>query len=126
MQIPESQLGPLRALGSHFEVMPLVKQCEETMERFKLNKKLFDSGKSIVLSYPSNRPHCCATFPSGLPVNVQKLKQLLLTRKYSDVNIDIEGHGLVAQPHKIVLSLWSFPFAKVSQLYSCATPLPLS
>ncbi|KAG6704623.1 hypothetical protein I3842_07G141300 [Carya illinoinensis] len=112
-QIPESQLGPLRALGLHFEVIPLVKQCEETMERFKLNKKLFDSGKSVVLSYPSSQPHCCATFPSGLPVNVQKLKQLLLTGKYSDVKIDIEGHGFVAQPHKIVLSLWSFPFAKM-------------
>ncbi|KAB1226139.1 hypothetical protein CJ030_MR1G023912 [Morella rubra] len=83
------------------------------MERFKLNKKLFDSGKNVELSYPSNRPHCCATFPSGLPVNVQKLKHLHLTGKFGDVNIYIEGHGLVAQQDKIILSLWSVPFAKI-------------
>ncbi|XP_023923175.1 BTB/POZ domain-containing protein At2g30600 [Quercus suber] len=112
-KIPESQLGPLRALGLHFEVMSLVKQCEQNIERFKLNKKLFDSGKSVELSYPSTRTHYCATFPLGLPVNIQKLRQLLITGKYSDVNIYIEGHGLVAQAHKVILSLWSVPFAKM-------------
>lgn len=112
-QIPESQLGSLRALGLHFEVVPLVKQCEETMERFRLNKMLFESGKNVELSYPSTRPPCWATFPSGLPVNIPKLKQLHLTGKFSDLSIYIEGQGLVAQPHKIILSLWSVPFAKM-------------
>jgi hypothetical protein len=102
--------------------MPLVKQCEETMERFKLNKKLFDSGKNVELSYPSTRTHYCATFPFGLPVNKQKLKQLHLTGKYSDVNIYIEGHDLVSQAHKVILSLWSVPFTKVSQIHSCVAP----
>lgn len=99
--------------------MSLVKQCEQNIERFKLNKKLFDSGKSVELSYPSTRTHYCATFPLGLPVNIQKLRQLLITGKYSDVNIYIEGHGLVAQAHKVILSLWSAPFAKVRQINSC-------
>lgn len=95
--------------------MPLVKQCEETMERFKLNKKLFDSGKNVELAYPSSRPHC-TVFPFGLPINSQRLKQLASNCEYADVNIYVESHGLVAQSHKIILSLWSVPFAKVSQL----------
>ncbi|CAL8995438.1 unnamed protein product [Prunus brigantina] len=112
-QIPEPQLGSLRALGLQFEVIPLVKQCEEAMERLKLNKNLFDFGKSVELSYPCTRPHCCTAFPFGVPVDILRLKQLYLTSRYSDVNIHIEGHGLIAQSHKIILSLWSLPFAKM-------------
>jgi hypothetical protein len=97
--------------------MPLGKFCEEIVERFKLNKKLFDSGKNVELSYPSSQPHCCMAFPSQLPINVQRLKQLQSTGDYSDINIYIEGHGLVAQPHKVILSLWSVPFSKASHLH---------
>ncbi|KAH9693811.1 BTB/POZ domain-containing protein [Citrus sinensis] len=111
-QISEPLLGPLWALSSQFQVMPLVKQCEETMERFKLNKKLFDLGKNVELSYPSSRPHC-TVFPFGLPINSQRLKQLASNCEYADVNIYVESHGLVAQSHKIILSLWSVPFAKM-------------
>ena len=94
--------------------MPLVKQCEEIIERFKLNKKLFDSGKNVEISYPSSRPRCGTAFPSGLPVNMQRLKEFQLTGKYSDVDIHIEGHGLVVRSHKIIFGLWSVPFTKVS------------
>lgn len=45
-----------------------------------------------------------------------KLKQLYSAGEYSDVNMYIEGHGLVAQPHRVILSLWSVPFAKVNNL----------
>lgn len=114
VQIPESQLSSLRSLGLQFEVTSLVKQCEESMERFKLNKKLFDSGKCVELSYPCSRPQCWTAFPFGVPIDVLRLRQLHSTNKYSDVNIYIEGHGLIAQSHKVILSLWSLPFAKVS------------
>lgn len=116
IQIPESHLVSLGDLSLQFEVLPLLKQCEEIIEHFKLNKKLFDSGKNVEISYPNTWPHCCTSFPSGLPVNMPKLKQLHLTGKYSDVDIHIDGHGLVAQPHRIVLGLWSAPFTKVSNL----------
>lgn len=96
--------------------MSLAKQCEETIERFKLNQKLFDLGKNVELSYQSTRPHCCTTTLPSLPVSSQRLKQLQLNGQYSDVDIYVEGYGLIAQAHKIVLSLWSIPFAKVSQL----------
>ncbi|PON60550.1 Voltage dependent potassium channel [Parasponia andersonii] len=112
-QIQESQLSPLMILSLQFEVETLVRQCEETMERLKLNEKLFDSSKTVELSYPSTSPHCCRAFPFGLPVDRRRLKQLHLTGEYSDVNIYMEGGGLVSQPHKIILSLWSVPFAKM-------------
>lgn len=114
-KILESELASLMVLSLQFEVMPLVKQCEETMEQLKLNKESCDSGKSVELSYPlpSSSLHYCRAFPFGIPVDKQRLKQLHPTGEYSDVNIYIEGGGLVSQPHKIILSLWSVPFAKM-------------
>ncbi|GKD79145.1 hypothetical protein Tco_1341766, partial [Tanacetum coccineum] len=46
-KIPESLLGSLRDLSLRFGATSLEKQCEEAIERFKLNKKLFDSGKNV-------------------------------------------------------------------------------
>ncbi|AES98295.2 BTB/POZ domain-containing protein At2g30600 [Medicago truncatula] len=110
-QIPQEQLDSLRALSLQFQVMPLVKQCEEVMERIKVDNKLFDTGKNVELTYPCIGPHC-STLPS-LPVSIQRLVQLKLSGQYSDVNIYIESYGFVARVHRIVLSLWSIPFAKM-------------
>lgn len=102
----------------------MVKQCEEVIERFKLNKKLFDSGKNIELSYPSSQPHSgVASFPLGLPVNVQRLEQFHTTGEFSDVDVSIEGHGLIARSHKVVLGLWSLPFMKVSESFHLLSAL---
>ncbi|OWM70581.1 BTB/POZ domain-containing protein At2g30600 [Punica granatum] len=111
-QIAEPQLDSLKMLALQFEVMPLVKQCEDILERFKLNKKVFDSGKKVELSYPRCQPHGMA-FPSGLPLHLQKLRDFRLSGEYSDVNIYIEGLGLAVRSHKVILSLWSVPFAKM-------------
>lgn len=116
-QIPESQLVSLRALSLQFEVPPLLKQCEEIIDRIELDKKVFDLDKNVEISYPNTWPHCRTSFPYGLPVNMERLKQLHLTGKHSDVDIYIEDHGLVAQPHRIVLGLWSAPFAKVRLIF---------
>ncbi|KAF6175155.1 hypothetical protein GIB67_022836 [Kingdonia uniflora] len=84
----QPQLGPLRDMGIQFEVVCLVKQCEEILEYFKGNKKLFESVYTQILS----------------------------TGGYCDLDIYIEGHGLVAQVHKLILSLWSIRFMKVSNV----------
>lgn len=97
--------------------MSLVKQCDEIIERFKMNKKLFDSGKSVEILNPSSRPHCYTSVPSGFAVSMHKLKQLQVDGKYSDMEIYIEGHGLVARSHKVILSMWSIPFFKVCYIY---------
>ncbi|EXB56306.1 BTB/POZ domain-containing protein [Morus notabilis] len=115
-QISESELASLMFLSLQFEVMALVKQCKETIEQLKLNEKeSFDSVKSVELSFPisSSSPHYCRVFPFGLPVDKQRLKQLHSSCEFSDVNIYVDGGGLVSQAHKIVLSLWSVPFAKM-------------
>ncbi|KAM7253169.1 hypothetical protein ACFE04_025787 [Oxalis oulophora] len=111
--ISESQLSPLWALSSQFKLVPLMKQCDETMERFKLNKKLFDSGKNVELLYPSSLHHGCTSFPFGLPINIQRLEQLYTVDKYTDLNVYIDGHGLLTRAHKVILSLWSATFAKM-------------
>lgn len=96
--------------------MPLAKQCQEIMERLKLDDKLFDSAKNVDLTYPCIGPHP-STLPS-LPVSIDRLRELKLSGQYCDVNIYIESYGFVARAHKIVLGLWSIPFAKVSQFHS--------
>ncbi|KAK6245679.1 hypothetical protein SCA6_008769 [Theobroma cacao] len=123
-QISEAQLWPLWALSLQFEVMPLVKQCEEAMERFKVNKKLFDSGKNVELSYASSQPHSGGTFSSGHPINMQRLQQLHSTGEYSDINIYIEGQGLIARAHKVILGFYSVPFAKMFTNGMCESNTP--
>ncbi|CAA3010178.1 BTB POZ domain-containing At2g30600 [Olea europaea subsp. europaea] len=111
--IPESHLSSLKALSLRFEVMTLVKRCEETIERFKLNKKLFNSGKNVEISYQSSWLPCNTVFPYRLPIDVKRLNHFRSTGEYSDVDIYIEGHGFVARSHKIILGLWSYPFTKM-------------
>ncbi|KAL8172170.1 hypothetical protein V2J09_023974 [Rumex salicifolius] len=112
-QMPEFQLNTLKELALQFEVMPLVRQCQELIERFKTNKKLFDSGKSVEISYPTSQSVCCTTFPTGLPVNVSRLKSFFETGEYSDMDIYVEDYGSIARSHKIIISLWSIPFMKM-------------
>ncbi|PKA46206.1 BTB/POZ domain-containing protein [Apostasia shenzhenica] len=111
-RVVESQLGSLRDLSVQFHVLSLIKQCEEITGRFKMNKKLFDFGKKVELSSSSFNHHQCGIFPWEIPA-VRNLKQSLATGEHTDVEIYVEGHGLVAQSHRIILSLWSAPFAKM-------------
>ncbi|KAK8580760.1 hypothetical protein V6N13_143821 [Hibiscus sabdariffa] len=112
-QISETQLSSLWALSSQFEVMPLVKQCEEAMERLKANKTLLDSREIVELSYASSYIHSGGNFCCGLPIDIQRLRQFLSTGEYSDISIYIEGQGLISRAHKVVLGLYSVTFAKM-------------
>lgn len=116
-KISEAQLSSLWGLALRFEVMPLVKQCEEAMERFKANKKLSDSGETMELSYASSHSHFGGNFCCGLPINMQRFQQLLSTGEYSDISIYIEGQGPIARAHKVILGLYSVPFTKVRSSY---------
>lgn len=91
----------------------MIKQCEEIIERFKTNKKLFDSGKKVEIASIGSEEWQSGAFPVEVPVMVRNLKRFLTTGEHSDVNIYIKGQGLVARSHKLVLSLWSAPFRKV-------------
>lgn len=111
--IQESHLNSLKSLSLHFEVIMLARLCEEMMERFKLKKKLFDSGRSIEISYPSSRLNCGNVFLNKLPIDIKRLNDFRLSGEYTDVDIYIEGHGKIARSHKIILGLWSVPFTKM-------------
>lgn len=94
----------------------LAKQCDEMLERFKLNKKLFDSGKTVEISYPSSRLNCHTLFLNKLPIDVTRLERFRKNGLYSDVELYIEGCGEVMLSHRIILGLWSAPFTKVKHL----------
>ncbi|KAL5713839.1 hypothetical protein ACHQM5_015881 [Ranunculus cassubicifolius] len=111
--ILESQLASLRDLSQQFEVTSLIRQCEEVIDRFKLNKKLFDSGKKVEILHQCSRMQHGSVFPFELPINVQKLNSSLSVGLYTDVDMYIDGHGLVTRCHKVILSLWSAPFLKM-------------
>ena len=113
VQIAEWLLSSLLELSSHFEVKPLVKCCEEIIDCWEVDKKLSESGKILKLSSSGFQDHKFDSFPLKAPVDVQKIGQFLANGKHSDINIHVNGHGLVAKGHKLILSLWSVPLAKV-------------
>lgn len=113
-QIAESQLNSLLELSLKFEVKPLVKHCEEMLDCFtKLDNDLSVSSRDLEVSSSGSQAHQVDYFPFKAPVSVQKIKQFLASGEHSDINIFISGQGFVAKAHKLVLSLWSMPFAKM-------------
>lgn len=118
-QVLESELAPLRDLSSEFEVMPLVRQCDECINRLKLSNR--DSCEKVELSCPVSHPLSGFMFPTAFPADVAKLRAFYSSGEYSDVKICLGDHGLTFQSHKVILSLWSVAFAKVREntLFFC-------
>ncbi|CAN6202880.1 unnamed protein product [Urochloa humidicola] len=112
-QIAEWLLSSLLELSSHFKVKPLVKCCEEIIDRLEVDKKFSEPGKILKLSTSGFQDHRFGSFPLKAPVNVQKIGQLLANGEHSDINIYVNGHGLITKGHKLILSLWSAPLAKM-------------
>ncbi|XP_010469825.1 PREDICTED: BTB/POZ domain-containing protein At2g30600-like isoform X2 [Camelina sativa] len=112
-QILESELAPLRDLSSKFDVMPLVRQCEESIDHIKLSKEAFDPCRKVKLSCSVSHPLSGFMFPSAFPVDVGKLVKLYSTGEYSDIKIYLSDYSLTFQSHKVILSLWSVAFAKM-------------
>ena len=113
VQIAEWLLSSLLELSSHFKVEPLVKCCKEVIVSLEADKKFSASGKLLTLSSSGFQDRKIGSSPFKSPVNSQKIGQFLANGKYSDINIYVNGHGLVAKGHKLILSLWSMPLAKV-------------
>ncbi|KAJ4903287.1 BTB/POZ domain-containing protein [Raphanus sativus] len=110
-QVLESELASLRDLSSEFEVMPLVRQCDECINRLKLSNR--DSCEKVELSCPVSHPLSGFMFPTAFPADVCKLRAFYSSGEYSDVKICLGEHGLTFQSHKVILSLWSVAFAKM-------------
>ncbi|CAL5045157.1 unnamed protein product [Urochloa decumbens] len=111
-QIAEWLLSSLLELSSHFKIKSLVKCCEEIIDCLEVDNKLSESGRILKLSGSGFQDHKFGSFPLKAPVDAQKIGQFLANGKHSDINIHVNGHGLVAKGHKLILSLWSVPLAK--------------
>ncbi|KAI0514074.1 hypothetical protein KFK09_010108 [Dendrobium nobile] len=112
-KVVESQFDSLRDLSVQFQVLSLIKRCNEISDRFKTERKLFDSGMKVEILSSTCEVQQSGLFPLEEPAVVGKLKRFLANGEHSDVNIYVEGHGLVARSHKLILSMWSTPFAKM-------------
>ncbi|XP_057833935.2 BTB/POZ domain-containing protein At2g30600 isoform X2 [Cryptomeria japonica] len=112
-QVSESQLEALRKLSEEFGVESLVVQCQQMKDAFKNTSFREDHKLEILNSNVVNFLRNHLAFSADIPIDVQKLKHFFQTGDYSDVDIYIEGHGLVTRAHKLVLSVWSAPFAKM-------------
>ncbi|XP_006664953.1 BTB/POZ domain-containing protein At2g30600 [Oryza brachyantha] len=112
-QISERQLNSLLELSSRFKVKPLVMRCEEIIGCLKINDTISLSSKKLQLSSSGSQAPQFDYFPFKAPLNTQKVEQFLVNGEHSDVNIHVNGHGLVAHAHKLILSLWSVTFDKM-------------
>lgn len=110
--IAESQLASLRDLSLQLECTTLTKQCEASIVRLK-RKALSDSSNQVEISHTSLPRQHHSFFSYELPIDAERLKQLLSTGEYSDVNVYVDDHGFFARSHKVILSLWSLPFTKM-------------
>uniref|UniRef100_A0A0A9DPL4 BTB domain-containing protein n=1 Tax=Arundo donax TaxID=35708 RepID=A0A0A9DPL4_ARUDO len=83
------------------------------MDCLKMDKRLSESGQNLKISSNGFQAHHFDSFPFRALVNSQKIGQFLANGEHSDINIYVNGHGLVAKGHKLILSLWSVPLAKM-------------
>ena len=58
-----------------------------------------------------------STCALNIPVNPAVLVQHLDSGEFSDVELLVEDYGTVARVHRLILSAWSEPFAKVRVLF---------
>ena len=116
----ELELIQLEELAEEFGLQSLALQCEQLKVAFAAEadyglKTLEEDPKVEIIyqrpvAFLENRP----AFPFNIPIEASKLLQHLESGKFSEVEVTIENHGKVAQAHRLVLSAWSAPFAKVS------------
>ncbi|XP_078430629.1 BTB/POZ domain-containing protein isoform X2 [Wolffia australiana] len=129
-QIRESDLASLLDLCVKFQVMALMKRCEEAIDRLNSRKDFSEPGKTVELTNFSERVQY-GVFSYEPSLDFQKLRHFFLTGYLSDVEIfvNIHNHEPVARGNKIILSMWSIPFFKMftnGMLESKASEITLS
>lgn len=60
-------------------------------------------------------------FLSQVPIDLGRLGELVDTGDYTDVELSVDGERQVVRAHRLILSAWSRPFAKVGFLQSQGT-----
>lgn len=116
LQVTRGDLSGLQELSEKFGLNSLVLQCrelkaavaEEAEVGVTMETKLDITYQSPVTVFQEN-----STGALNIPVNAAVLVQHLDSGEFSDVDLLVEDYGAVARAHRLILSAWSEPFAKV-------------
>jgi len=118
--VTKSDLSGLQELSEKFGLNCLVLQCRQlkaaVAEEAEFGGTISQEDSKLELKYQSpvtvfQDQSTCAL---NIPVNAAVLVQHLDSGEFSDVNLLVEDYGTVARAHRLILSAWSEPFAKVS------------
>lgn len=115
------QVNQVLELAAKFGLQCLASQCEElklplaTGVDYDLR---MSEQEELMYQCPLASQEEQGTCPLNVPVNTAKLLHLLESGAFSDVQVMIEDYGKVAESHRLVLSAWSEPFAKVSFIFA--------
>lgn len=116
LQVTRGDLSGLQELSEKFGLNSLVLQCrelkaavaEEAEVGVTMETKLDITYQSPVTVFQDH-----STCALNIPVNAAVLVQHLDSGEFSDVDLLVEDYGTVARAHRLILSAWSEPFAKV-------------
>lgn len=117
-QVGTVELIQVQKVAEEFGLKCLALQCEQlnlaSMTREDNNSKMSEEDLKVEIMYQSSVfREDQATCPLNVPLNTAKLLQLFESGEFSDVEVTIADHGKVAMAHRLILSAWSEPFAKV-------------
>lgn len=103
-----------------FGLEVLVSQCDELVTSLGRNSdKAWETAGGgshkldIKLKSTLGNADPKGTFLSQLPIDVGKLSKLLDSGDFTDVELSVDGEDEVVRAHKLILSAWSHPLAKV-------------
>lgn len=114
-------MDKLLGLASDFGIEELVSQCEKLQK--KSDSDVGQGSKSKGGAIEDNltirfaeKLETTGAFLSQLPIDRQKLIDLYKNGTYSDVELSVDGIDELIRAHRLILSAWSHPFAKVGLL----------
>eukprot|EP00249_Psilotum_nudum_P017129 c26176_g2_i2 orf=223-2589(-) len=127
--VPFSHLEALQELSEEFGLDNLTTQCEQLLSAFcegmtgdcfdEINEHNVEVVYRTPVEFCEHRP----ALSVDIPVNASKLRAFLDSGEYTDVEIFLDNHGFVTRAHKLVLSAWSAPFAKMFTNGMCESSL---
>ena len=113
MQLSYSYLNALESVSDEFGLNVLTRQCQEILK--EANDGYISEGTvRLVCNSGVESNNTRLGFAANSPVDPLELKNIFNNGEFSDVDVFIDGINFVAQGHKLVLSAWSIPFAKVT------------
>lgn len=127
----KSDLSGLQELSEKFGLNCLALQCRqlklavsEEVDFGNLTVSKEDSKLELTYQSPVAIFQEQSTCALNIPVNPTVLVQLLDSGEFSDVNLLVEDYGTVARAHRLILSAWSEPFAKVRVIFGAISWIP--